>query len=271
MGRKNYFYPDVDDKTTASLIAEKEPFKEYWFKSERLVLNLMKKFIENCIEKTTESWFLDVGCGTGRLIPEFERYFDHILAIDPDPAQIEKAKNLAEKHGFADKVMFQSTSIEKLDWKTKSIDVILCSHVLQHVHTDSVSLILQKCEELTKKGGLLFITTTHSREKNDYYVKAYLKDSQVVEERIEKDEFNAIIFNERNILPLHFFSRRNLVEALERVGFMFLDFRSFHILKKIPILDKILDRDRLVNSLDFLKTRLGRDMLLIARKPNHNL
>lgn len=266
MGRKNYFYPDVDDKTTASLMAKKEPFKGYWEKSERLVLNLMKKCIKNYVEKTTDSCFLDAGCGTGRLIPEFERYFGHILAIDPDPTQIDKAKNLVEKHEFADKVMFRSTSIEKLDWKMESIDVILCSHVLQHVHTDSVSLILQKFEELAKKDGLLFITTTHSREKNDYYVKAYLKDSKVVEERIEKDEFNALIVNERNILPLHFFSRRNLVGALEKAGFTLLDFRSFHILKKMPILDKILDRDRLANSLEFFKIRLGRDMLLIARK-----
>lgn len=266
MERKNYLYPDIDDKITVSLIKEKEPFKGYWEKSEKKILNLVKEFIQKRIKKVTNSWFLDAGCGTGRLLPEFERYFNNILAIDPDPAQIEKARDLVKEYGFADKVVFQATSIEKIDWKKENINVILCSHVLQHVHTDSVPLILRKFNKLCAKEGLLFIMTTHSRKECDYYVKEYLKDSKVVEERIEKEEFNSLIFNERNILPLRFFSRKSITEVVQKSGFAMLDFRSFHILGKVLFLGKIIDRDSLVNSIDFLKTRLGRDILVIFQK-----
>ncbi|MDH5266489.1 MAG: class I SAM-dependent methyltransferase [Candidatus Bathyarchaeota archaeon] len=266
MERKDYFYPDIDDKITASLMKEREPFEGYWEKSEKKVLNLIKESIQEHVKKTADSWFLDAGCGTGRLLPKFERHFNHILAIDPDPTQIKKAKSLVKKGGFAHKVVFQVTSIEKLDWRKESIDVILCSHILQHVQTDSVPLILRKFEELTKKEGLLFIMATHSREKCDYYVKEYLENSKVVEERIEKEEFNSLIFNEKNILPLRFFSRKSIIKELENSGFVLLDFRSFHVLGKASFLDKIIDRDRLVNSVDFLKTRLGRDILVTSRK-----
>jgi len=263
---KNYLYPDANDKITASLIAEKEIFKGGWDKSERFVLDLMKKFIQEQASSVTTSWFLDVGCGTGRLLPEFERYFDYILAIDPDFSQIEKAKDLVKNHKFANKLTFRVTPIEELDWKGESIDVILCSHVLQHVNTDSVLLILQKFRDLVKKEGLLLITTCHSRRGYDYYAKGYLKCSKVIEERIEKEEFNSLIFNEENILPHHFFSPKSITEVLENLGFRLLNFRVFHVLGKMSVLDKIIDMDHLVNSMDFLKTRLGRDMLLIAQK-----
>ena len=266
MGQGNYFYPDVNDRITASFIKEREPFEGYWEKSGKKVLGLVREFIQKCVENTTESWFFDAGCGTGRLLPEFERNFNHILAIDPDSTQIEKAMNLVKKHGFADKVLFKVTSIENLDWRKESIDVILCSHVLQHVHTDTVPKILLKFEELAKKEGLLFVMTTHSRGKCDYYVKEYMRNSELVEQRIEKDEFNSLIFNENNILPLHFFSQKSIRTALENAGFVLLDFRSFHVLGKVRLLDKIIDRDRLVNSADFLKTRLGRDLLVVGQK-----
>lgn len=266
MKRRNYLYPDIDDKITASFIKEREPFEGYWERSEKKVLNLVEKFIQENVRQVLDSWFFDAGCGTGRLLPKFERHFHHILAIDPDPTQIQKAEMLVKKSGFIDKVVFQATSIEKLDWKKESIDVILCSHILQHVHTDSVPSILRKFAKLARRKGLLFIMTTHSRKNYDYYVKAYLENSNVVEERIEKEEFNSLMFNKRNILPLRFFSWNGIIEALEESGFVLLDSRSFHELCKVPFLDRIIDRDRVINSANFLKARLGRDILIVGKR-----
>lgn len=266
MTRKDYLYPDVNDKITAALVTEKEPYRGYWAKSEKCVLDLMRKYVHDNVQKTTDTWLFDAGCGEGRLLLEFERYFDHILATDPDSSRIEIAENFARKYGFKEKVVFQSVSIEKLDWRKESINVILCSHVLQHVHSDSVPQILEESKKLLKREGLLFITTCHSRSNEDYYVKGYLKNSELIEERIGKEEFNSLIFNERDILPLHFFSMKNVIEMLKNLGFTILVLRSFHVLGRMSILDKIIDRDHVVNSIDFLKSRLGRDMAVIARK-----
>jgi ubiquinone/menaquinone biosynthesis C-methylase UbiE len=265
MENKNYFYPDINDRITVSLIDEKEPFAGYWIKSEKATLNVIKKLIAEHSGNNKLQWLLDAGCGTGRLLPEFEGYFQHILAIDPDSSQIEKAKSLANKYGFLDKVVFDTISADKLHWKNETIDIILCSHVLQHVSTDSVSRILQNFFRVSKKKGLLFIMTTHSKENQDYYVKAYVKDSEMVEERIDKDEFDSLISNNKNILPLHFFSLKNITQIVENSGFSLLSFRSYHILGKIPLIDRVVGRDKLVNHCTFLKTRLGRDMLIICK------
>lgn len=263
---KNYFYPDKNDIITATLISRKQPSEGYWAKSEQFVLERMKNFVETYTRNKINTWFLDVGCGTGRLLPEFVSYFDRMLAIDPDKYLLTMAKDFVKKRGLSGKVIFQHTSMQKLKWKERSIDVILCSHVLQHVHTDSLANILTKFEQLLKNKGLVFITTCHSRKDYDFYVKMYLKNREVIEEVIEKYEFNSLIRNEKNILPIHFFSRKNIFKMLQGYRSEILDFRSFHILNRIPFIDYIVFRDKLVNSCSLLQSRLGRDMFIAYRR-----
>jgi len=262
----DYFYPDKNDILTAIFISEKQPFKGYWDKSEQFVLERMKNFVQTYTRNKINTYFLDAGCGTGRLLPEFESYFDKMLAADPDEYLLEMAKDKVKECGLSRKVIFQHTSIEKLEWKERSIDVILCSHVLQHVHTDSLASILTKFEQLLKNNGLVFITTCHSRKDYDLYVKMYLRNREVVEEIIEKDEFNFLIRNEENILPIHFFSKKNIFKMLRDFHFEIIDFKSFHILNRIPFIDHIVFRDKLVNSFPLLQSRLGRDMFIACRR-----
>jgi len=263
---ENYSYPDDSDKITTSLICENEPFSGYWAKSEKKILNLMKRYTEEYTDNRNNTWFLDAGCGTGRLLSEFERFFDQILAIDPDPIQIDKTNSLVESQGIAKKVTSRISSIEKLVWDSESVDIILCSHILQHVHTNNVLLILKKFYELLRTEGLLFIMTCHSGEDNDYYIKGYLKNSKAIEERIEKEEFNNLVINQRSILPIHFFTYDTLFELLESTGFKIIDYRSFHIVRKIPLFDRIIDRDKFANSFTSLKKKMGRDMFIAGVK-----
>lgn len=264
--KRDYVYPDKNDGITVVFISEKQPFEGYWAKSEEFVLERMKKFAATYTKNKINTSFLDSGCGTGRLIPKFENYFDKILAIDPDERLLEIAKDTVERLGLSRKVIFQHTSIEKLRWKERSIDVILCSHVLQHVHTDSLANILAKFEQLLKNRGLVFITTCHSRKDYDFYTKMYLKNREVVEENIEKDEFNFLIRNKKNILPIHFFSKKNISKMLRDFRFEILDFKSYHILNRILFLDHIIFRDKLVNAFSLLQSRLGRDMFIVCRR-----
>jgi len=261
-----YYYPDVNDKITIALIKEKEPFPGYWEESERKILNLIKSEIEKYSDGTILSWLLDAGCGTGRLLPEFQRFFRNILAIDPDSSQIDETRKLVKSHGFLDKVMFKVVPTELLEWKKESIDVVLCSHVIQHVETETVPKILRKLHDVLKPNGLLFILTTHSRQNHDYYMKDILKGTNAIELKIEKEEFDSLIRNQECILPLHFFSVNTISELLKETGFTLLDFRSFHILDGPGLVDKIVDRDEITNRFDRSKRKFGRDALFICKK-----
>jgi ubiquinone/menaquinone biosynthesis C-methylase UbiE len=264
--KKEYIYPDVNDEVTKAFIKENEPFSNYWESSEEKVLSLIEEKIEKHFPKSKESWLLDAGCGTGRLLPEFQKYFSNILAIDPDSLQIEKAEKTARINGFADKVVFKTTSAEQLDWKEESIDVILSSHVIQHVHTKTIPKILSKFHRILKSDGLLFMMTTHSRRNRGYYARAILKDSKTIEQKISKEEFNSLILNDQNILPIHFFSVQNLQNMLRDSGFVLTQYKSYHVLNKTKFSPDKRDRDELVNSSDSLKSKFGRDILLISRK-----
>ena len=263
-----YEYPDIGDRVTAAFIKDNEPFLGYWERSEKYILSLVKKRIRSNqhISRSTGSVFLDAGCGTGRLLPEFEEYFSRLVAIDPDSSQVEKAKNLVNELGFADKVTFQVKSIAELDCDRNTFDIILCNHVLQHVHTNSVPAIMQKFGAVLKEQGLLFITATHSTRDYDYYVKAYLEGCEAVETEIGEEGFDSLVSDGKGILPIRFFAIRNLVRLLRDSGFELLDFRSYHTLGRMLFLDRVVDRDRFVNCFDFLKNRFGRDMLVIAQK-----
>lgn len=265
--KDDYFYPDKNDALTLKFISAKQPFEGYWARSEQLILERMKNFVHTYTRSKINTCFLDAGCGTGRLLPEFESYFDKMLAVDPDGASLEIAKDTVRKFGFSKKVIFKDASIEKLEWEKGSIDVILCSHVLQHVHTETLASILAKFEQLLKNSGLVFITTCHSTKDYDFYAKMYQKNLEVVEEVIEQDEFNSLINNEINILPIHFLSKKTILKMLHALSFEISDFKSFHVLNGMPLIDHIVFRDKLVNSFPLLQSRLGRDMFIACRKP----
>ncbi len=244
VGEEVYTYPDAEDKITTSLIMKRTSGRLQWEKSEKKILNI----IEEYMKKFPGSWLLDAGCGTGRLLPRFQDYFDKILANDRDPAQIKKAKNLVRSRGFADKVVFETTSIEELSWPRVSIDAILCSHLLQHINTDSVPLVLQKFGILSKANGTLFVMTTHAKNQ-DYFAKEYLIGQELIEEKIGEEEFNSLISNKSNILPLHFFSTKSIQNTMRDSGYKLLDYRLFHIVNRIDS-----------------KKKEARDILLVGQK-----
>ena len=108
--------------------------------------------------------------------------------------------------------------------------------------------------------------TTHSRRRYGYYVKSFLKDSKLVEKRISKADFNSLIKNEWNVLPIHFFSINNLVNILRKAGFALTSFRTYHVMRKPNNIAAVEDIDVQVNNSDYLKAKFGRDIMLISQK-----
>jgi SAM-dependent methyltransferase len=221
-----YRYPDLDDNVTTSLIDSQESKKGDWERNEKDLLDKTSKYLQG----NRREWLFDAGCGTGRLIPLFECFFNRVLAVDPDPTQILKAKQLTENLNLTSKVTLKVAPIESLDWQKETIDVILCSHVIQHVNTETVKLILQKFYTLSKPNGLLILTTAYAPAQ-DYYMINYLKQSKFFEHQITKDEFNGLITNEAAKLPIHFFSTETLQTLMKNAGFTCLEIQPYHPVK----------------------------------------
>lgn len=264
---KHYTYPDIDDALTTSLINLIEPFEGYWEQSERYILNIIKKYLQKRARKEN-SFFLDAGCGDGRLLSEFKGFFDNVVAIDPDIKRLQIAEESLQKQVTSSKISFKPIAIEQLDDNQK-FDFILCSHVLQHINADNVQLILRKLKSLLKKNGLLAIMTGHSDSNQDKYLKNYFKNSEIIEEIISKEEFNSLICNNSRVLPIHLFSSQNITQILTNLHLKILEIKSFHILLDLYGLDHLIFRDRLLNYSEFFKQRVGRDMLILATLNSH--
>jgi 2-polyprenyl-3-methyl-5-hydroxy-6-metoxy-1,4-benzoquinol methylase len=258
----DYFYPDVNDRLTASQIRKYEPFEGYWNQSEQYVLNYVKRKIRTKTPKTSSS-MLDAGCGQGRLIFEFQHFFETIHAIEPDVKRLEQAKEKVRSSKLTAQVSFEAISIEELG-EDQKFDMILCSHIIQHVHTDQLVIIFEKFKNVLKDNGLLVILTCHSGKKHDYYIKQWPENSKVLQEVISKEEFNRLTMNKMGILPHHYFSMRNLIQMLEDVNLKEIKTMSFHIMENLYGIDHFINRDKFINTFPCLKNRFGKDMMVLS-------
>ena len=216
------------------------------------------------------SWMMDAGCGWGRLLPTFEGFFDRILAVEPDQKRLNGARKTAERRGFVDKVTFVKSQIQELDWPSSSIDVIICSHIIQHVKRDLVKQILENMNRLLRPGGWLFLTTSHSTLGRDIFTVAKTEGKGVGFSLIDPGVFDELAKGDSGEgLPVRFYTIGTLDAILGDTGFDTTKTRVFQIvstLKPLRFVDRFISRDRLVNSVPVLKERMGTNIYIAARK-----
>jgi SAM-dependent methyltransferase len=266
-----YLYPDQEDLITRKALEGGEPFPGYWIQSERRILDRMASSILNGREEFSKpSWLMDAGCGWGRLLPTFEGFFDRVLAVEPDEKRLEGARRMAERRKFVGKVTFVRSQIQELDWLEESIDVIVCSHIIQHVKRDLVPQILGNMDRLLRPGGRLFLTTSHSILGRDIFTVGRTEGEGVGFSLIEPEDFDGLAKGDTGKgLPVRFYTLQTLETLLENAGFDIVKTRVFQIvarLRLLGVIDRLVGRDRFVNSVPVLKERMGTNIYLEARK-----
>ncbi len=74
---------------------------------------------------------LDMGTGTGYLLPTLSRQFRRVLAVDPSTAMLSLARQRAEREGL-DNVEFRAGRLEAIPAADESVDAILALLVFRH-------------------------------------------------------------------------------------------------------------------------------------------
>lgn len=95
-------------------------------KALRIVKLLRIYFGKNKIKKLS---VLDLGCSSGIIDNFLSRYFNRVVGIDIDKNAIRFAKRRFEKRNLK----FQTGNALNLKFKDNSFDVIICTHVYEHV------------------------------------------------------------------------------------------------------------------------------------------
>lgn len=251
----DYSYPDKGDHLTSQTIDREEPFEGYWERSENEVLSHAENFINQI-----EARLLDVGCGDGRLFNRFKDYADQIVGLEPDEDRRSSAIKKAEE--IDTDIDVRGLDFLEADFE-KAFDIVLCSHVLQHVKTSDLDDFAVRLRDNLVDGGLLILTTSHSTRRSDVFMKSYSENGSVKEDEVSEQEFNSLITNDKKILPVHLFTVASLKGLLN--GFEFKSVHVFHELHNVTFLDSLVFRDEWIN-LPFLRKRMGRDVVIVAEK-----
>lgn len=120
----------------------------WWFISKRkLIFSFLEKYYT---KNNTERRILDVGCGTGIILKEFNK-FGKAYGIDLSEQAIKFCKLRGLKN-------VKKMSITKISFKSNYFDVIGCFDVLYHKKIKDDVKALKEIARVCKKGGRVFIT-----------------------------------------------------------------------------------------------------------------
>jgi 2-polyprenyl-3-methyl-5-hydroxy-6-metoxy-1,4-benzoquinol methylase len=110
---------------------------------------------------------VELGSGTGRLLAYMQSLFPYmeITGTDYSEACISYAKRAYGQYG----VTFIHDSAQKTTLKAGTMDIVISSHVIEHVNKDDGYLFVKESYRLLKKNGMAFIGTPERRKSQDTY------------------------------------------------------------------------------------------------------
>lgn len=210
-----YRYPDYNDKNLVTNVINEE-----WEDG-----GLESQYIQESIEKIPAQHrndLLDVGCGQGRLLPFFKDTFKNIIAIDPDHYRLEKAKKVVISDP---NIHFINSFIQKFDSK-KTFDFIVCSHLIQHMLTYEVELVLSKFITLMKPHAYIMLSTTNWPDDVDQFeIRNTLNNEFSI---VSEEEFNKCVIADDRQLPTRHFSEKTLIRLLSESKFNIIFIKKYH-------------------------------------------
>lgn len=256
MPQHDYRYPDPGDRVTHSFIARHEPFPGYWAASEQRALDLLGERL------TPAGRALDAGCGDGRLLPWLARFAGHITAADPDPARLASAREA----GLAVDVTFQQAAMA--DIEGGPYDLVLCSHIVQHMPTGAVEPALRHLHEITAPDALLVLAYSRAPVGHGGYVLEWREDGEIRYEKVDRQRFDEALTTgaRTGVLPVRLIDPEEFGKEVAATGWSPVWEWTYHVLDDFGVLDSYADRDDLVNGHPGLRHHLGRDICTLWRR-----
>ncbi|MCX6799364.1 MAG: class I SAM-dependent methyltransferase [Candidatus Diapherotrites archaeon] len=139
---------------------------------------------------------LNAGCGPGFDSEEFKKAGHYVVGIDFDKKMVDFAK----KKGFQQEGKVADLN-QKLPFRAGEFDAVFCSEVVEHLPV--ISVFLQECRRVLRKGGLLLLTTD-----NPTYLKHRVR----------------FLFGKADFLVhqchVHLYTPAKMQELLEKNGFI---------------------------------------------------
>ncbi|MCH9639632.1 MAG: class I SAM-dependent methyltransferase [Betaproteobacteria bacterium] len=151
---KNYYTHDQSKNTRWTLLAK--IFRGLFHKPSIALLRMhaeRKRYKCMYLDQVPAGRLLEVGCGSGKRLARMKALGWNVMGQEIDPA----AAHYVQKKWSID---VHLGSLETMSLPEEKYDVIIMSHVIEHVH-DPVGL-LSTCRNLLKNNGLLAMLTPNA-------------------------------------------------------------------------------------------------------------
>jgi SAM-dependent methyltransferase len=261
---ETYQYPDTGDQLIFSFSAMKEPYPGYWDTSEEGALRRAADRVAQLVPPREQARALDAGCGWGRLIPWAARFAHDVTAADADRRRLALAREREIPAGT--EVRFQHAPITEITGGP--FDVIVCSHVVQHVPTGMVRPILQRLGELSNPGALLVLSFSRAPVGSESYGLACLdQDDAHTIRTVDRPAYDeAATRSDSRFLPVRFIDPETLAADAVATGWQRRWDWVYHAIDDLGIIDAYTDRDEMMNDVPSLRRYLGTDMMTVWQR-----
>lgn len=240
------------------MISRVEPYKGYWDDSYDFIFSQ----VEGLFQDESSKRMLELGCGQGRFIERYAKYFEDVVAVERDPESLDSAMENAYWNDIENIEFFRKPSSDET-FEAESFDVVLLGQSLQYMSSEELEDTFEKVVQLLKPGGKILVMVPHRKPGQSEYVKTYMtEDEEYVTEDIDSEAFEKLLELDVDILATRKF-HVNYFRELE--GLNLKDYKVFHDVILPSFVDRVVLRDRLIN-MPFLKKYFGTRMMLVLEK-----
>jgi 2-polyprenyl-3-methyl-5-hydroxy-6-metoxy-1,4-benzoquinol methylase len=109
-----------------------------------------EKAISKLLDNLRDKIILDIGCADGSLGKIFKKS-NQVIGVDISKEDLKKAKKVLDQTFLVD------LNSQKIPLKNQSVDIIICSEVIEHLLPGNK--LLSEAKRILKKDGFLIITT----------------------------------------------------------------------------------------------------------------
>lgn len=102
---------------------------------------------------------LDIGCGTGELLPLLVRRGARVTAIDKSPEMVKTARERVAVEGIGDDVSINQSTAMEVDrlYKDAEFDAVVLSLVMSELTNEERGWVLNQCARILKPSGVLLV------------------------------------------------------------------------------------------------------------------
>jgi ubiquinone/menaquinone biosynthesis C-methylase UbiE len=170
---------------------------------------------------------LDIGCGPGEMVADLVDLGNEAYGMDIATGMLMVAsRNLMLRHGYST-FAFQCGNIEKLPYRDKVFDGVVCAGVIEYLQDDDKALV--EIYRVLRRGGKLIITV---RNKACIFRIADLLADRVKQSQKGTDLVNRtrrkIGLKSTRFVPYRKHFPWEIDRTLKMHGFEKVDFRYFH-------------------------------------------